>query len=186
MHKNKKSSVVLKSIGNIFYYSVLSVLVLIVLLVVFSRTSWLGNYRLLVVQSGSMEPAIHTGAVVLVKPAKNYQVGEIVTYQPKLHRQQTITHRIQAKKQINGRWAYITKGDANEDVDFSSVKPSQIVGKVMVNVPYVGYAIAAAKTKLGFVFLIIIPALIIVFDQSKRIFKEIKKIKAKKQTQPPQ
>lgn len=180
MDKNKKIKFILKYIGNTFYYTVLSTLIFIVLLVAFSRISWLGNYRLLVVQSGSMEPAIHTGAVVLVEPQAGYQPGDIVTYQPKLRSQQTITHRIQQQAQKNGQLVYITKGDANEDVDFAPVKRQQIIGKVMVNVPYLGYAIAAAKTKLGFIFLIIAPVLIIVFDQSKRIIKEIKKLKQDK------
>ena len=170
----------LKFLANIFYYTVLTVLVLIILLIVFSHESWSGNYRILVVQSGSMEPAIHTGAVVVVKPQSDYTIGDIVTYRPNSHNKQTITHRIQSQKDKNGQTVYITKGDANEDVDFSPVSRAQLVGKVIVNVPYVGYAVAAAKTKWGFLLVIILPVLIIVADQFKKIVKEIKKIKIEK------
>ena len=39
-----------------------------------------GNYQFLVVRSGSMEPAIKQGAVVVVKPSNAYQIGDIITF----------------------------------------------------------------------------------------------------------
>lgn len=56
-----------------------------------------------------------------------------------------------------------------------------ILGKVKLSVPFVGYAIDMAKKPLGFAVIIIIPALILIFDEIKKIIQEIKKIKAKKQ-----
>ncbi|KKU04164.1 MAG: hypothetical protein UX07_C0045G0001, partial [Parcubacteria group bacterium GW2011_GWA2_45_30] len=47
-------------------------------------------------------------------------------------------------------------------------------------VPYLGYAIETARTTYGFLALIIIPALIIVWDQAQKIWEEIKKARKNK------
>ncbi len=52
----------------------------VVLFVVVSMFPIPGNYKLLIVQSGSMEPNIHTGSVVVVKPAENYKAGDVITF----------------------------------------------------------------------------------------------------------
>jgi len=165
---------------NFIYYTILAALIILVVVIFFSGRSFLGDYRLLVVQSGSMEPAIHTGAVVVVKPQADYVVGDIITYRANSHNDKTVTHRIQSQQLKNGQTVYVTKGDANEDADFSPISSSRIVGKVIINVPYVGYAVAAVKTKWGILLVIILPAALIITDQFKRIIKEIKKMKAKK------
>ena len=75
---------------------------------------------------------------------------------------------------------YITKGDANNAPDQEEITKREIIGKVLFSVPYLGYAVDFAKKPLGFSLIIIIPASIIIFDEIKKIFGEIKKKKENK------
>ena len=146
-----------------------------------------GNYQIKIVQSGSMEPALKTGSVVVVKPAGNYEIGDIVTFHGgfKLANGEEIavSHRIVEKNvSESGEITYKTKGDANEDADHQELRESQIIGKVLFGIPYIGYVVESARQPYGFFAIVIIPAAIIVYDQAAAIWKEIKKTRAKRRT----
>ncbi|MFA4936993.1 MAG: signal peptidase I [Patescibacteria group bacterium] len=172
---------VYKILSYIFFTAV----VVIVLILISSALPIPGGFKTLVVQSGSMEPAIKTGSVVLVKPASSYQVGDVITFGPVSKTKLPTTHRIVEIRQENNRNVYLTKGDANSSTDIREVRIRDIMGKVLFSVPYVGYAVAAAKTKVGFVIIICIPALFIVWDQLKKIWQEYKKLRKKDITTEP-
>jgi hypothetical protein len=67
-------------------------------------------------------------------------------------------------------------GDANEELDRWDVTPSQIIGKVALTIPYLGYAVDFAKTPKGFILFVIIPATIVIYEELKNLFGEIKKV----------
>ena len=148
------------------------------LLVIISLFPVTGNYKILVVQSGSMEPAIKTGSVVIVKPADNYQINDIITFVDKDGGKST-THRIVKTETENGETYFVTKGDANNAEDNNKITEDKIIGKVLFSIPYAGYAAAAAKEPLGFTLLIIVPAGLIIFEEIGKIRKELRKRKEK-------
>ena len=154
----------------------------IVLLIVVSVLPIPGNYRLLIVQSGSMEPAIKTGSVVAVKPVESYQVGDVITFGDR-GKDKTTTHRIVDTEVVSGQTQYITKGDANNAEDSSKVPESKVVGKVLASVPYAGYVLAMAKEPIGFVLLVIIPCAVIILEEVGKIWKEVKLSKKKKESE---
>jgi len=136
------------------------------------------NYKIFTVQSGSMSPAIGTGSVVVVKPFESYRVDDVVTFKNESerdveHPQYTITHRIIKIEDRETGKVYITKGDANDGEDYMGVDPALVVGKVMFHVPLVGYPVSFAKSKEGFILLIIIPGTIIAYSRILDIKKEI-------------
>jgi len=151
----------------------------VVILIIVSALPIPGNYKLMVVQSGSMEPAIKTGSVVAVMPSDSYQINEVITFSGK-DKNKSTTHRIADMEVISGKIYYITKGDANNAEDTDKVSRDKVIGKVLFSVPYAGYAVAAAKEPLGFVLLVIIPCAIIIFEEAGKIYKEIKKKKVHK------
>lgn len=174
----------IKRIGKIAYYGFLAILGVIALLVIFSVFPIPGNYQIRVVRSGSMEPAAPMGSVVVTKPSSAYRIGDIITFSgsfrgPAGERIPT-THRIVDMEVLSGSPRYITKGDANENPDQAQVQASQIIGKVLFAVPYIGYGVEAARTPYGFLALIIIPAAIIIVDQGKSVWAEIKRISVAK------
>ena len=138
-----------------------------------------GNFSIRVVQSGSMEPAIKTGSVVLIKPLSNYKVGDIISFEGNFKDEKgkkiQTTHRIADVKVDVGTVFYQTKGDANDSVDQNLVSANKVIGRVLVSVPYAGYLVAGAQTGYGLLAIVVIPAVIIIFDHVKKIVAEVKK-----------
>ncbi len=150
---------------------------MVAVLLVWSALPIKNGPKVFIVQSGSMEPAIKTGSVVVVKSSSDYKVGDIITFGPYSKTKPPTTHRIYEMKVVGGEPVYTTKGDANNAPDTRTIAKRDIVGKVLLDVPYVGYAVAAAKTPIGFMLIIIIPAAIIVYDEAVKIIREIRKMK---------
>lgn len=170
---------VVKKAGKIISIIFFSFLVTIALLMIASRLPISGNYSIFVVRSGSMEPTIKEGSVVVVKPEEDYRIGDIITFHAGFRgpngERVPVTHRIHDIRIERGNPVFITKGDANEEVDQREILRRDVIGKTIFWVPYVGYAVEAARRPFGFLALVLIPAGIIFFDRGKFIFAEIKK-----------
>lgn len=100
------------------------------------------------VLSGSMEPFIKTGSVAVIKPSKVYKIGDVITYQIK--DKNPITCRIVEIEVVDGKPFYITKGDANNAPDQKRLREEEIWGKVLFDVPYLGYLFEEIKRPIGF------------------------------------
>ena len=134
-----------------------------------------GDTRYEPVYTGSMEPAIPVGSVVVIKPAdpETLKVGDIICFKTEAEYPTTVTHRIIG---ITSQ-GFITKGDANEDPDQWIVKKENVIGKVIAVIPLLGYLGYFVKTPIGFALLIIIPATIIIILEIREIIKETTKRK---------
>lgn len=153
-------------------YNILFVILILLLVVIGVSVIQLpNNYKIYSVVSGSMEPTIKTGSIVFVKPVKQYSVNDIVTMKSSEPRK-TVTHRIITKIVKNGRVSYETKGDANKSADTQELLSQNIIGKVFLTVPYLGYPIGYSKTLPGLIFMIIIPATIIAYGELMNIKNE--------------
>ena len=115
----------------------------------------------------------------MIKPEKDYKVGDIITFGRYTRTKAPTTHRIYKIDNQGPEPLYITKGDANNAPDFKKIRKSEILGKVILSIPYVGYAVDFAKKPVGFALIIIIPAGVIIGDEIKKIYVEIKKKKTK-------
>lgn len=139
-----------------------------------------GNYQVKVVKSGSMEPSIKTGAVVVIAPRSTYSVGDVITFGEDTKTQIPTTHRIVKIEGDGPLRSFITKGDANDSEDPQPVKLSDIRGKVILNVPYLGFILDFAKKPIGFALLVGVPAIIIIIDEIGKIISEIRSMRRKK------
>ena len=169
---NKPMKKKLWAIKNGTYWVVFAALVVIAGLLAVSSLPVPGNYRLYTVLSGSMSPAIRTGSLVAVRPAPAYKKGDIITFVSLDNPKETVTHRVFALKTAGGSTAYITKGDANSTADPAAVSPKAILGKTVLSVPLLGYPLGFAKTQLGFIVLIVIPAVLIIYNELLTVKKE--------------
>ncbi|HAT74762.1 MAG TPA: signal peptidase I [Candidatus Moranbacteria bacterium] len=171
----------MKKIFKIIYYLVLAAIAVTALFLILSVVPIKGGYKTLVVLSGSMEPKIHTGSVVAIKAEKEYKIGDVITFGENTKTKTPTTHRIFEIKETDGMKSYITKGDANNAPDQKPVSEKEILGKVLFSVSYVGYAVAAAQKPIGFLLIVVVPAVIIIYEEAQNIKKEIiKKIDYKK------
>lgn len=90
------------------------------------------------IASGSMFPEIHVGDIALIKKcnANDIIVGDIIQYQMEGY---TVIHRVIEKKQKNGEYIFITKGDNNKSQDLNPVNEDQVIGKCIFKIRYLGY-----------------------------------------------
>jgi signal peptidase len=79
-----------------------------------------GRYRILTVLTGSMQPGIPVGAVVVVTPERPSQlrVGQIVTYRIPVEDHRVITHRVVQVLEGGDHPVFQTQGDANNAPDY--------------------------------------------------------------------
>lgn len=122
------------------------------------------------VQSGSMEPRIKTGSIILVeKQARDrYNPNDIITFN---HQGNKITHRIIEVIPTTSTLLYRTKGDANSTADPTLVYPQQIIGKTTTALPLLGYILSWLKTRGGFALTILFPATVIILHELYAIKK---------------
>lgn len=93
--------------------------------------------RLLVVTSGSMEPAIPAGSLIAVAAKDTYASGDIISFNEAGDKIVT-THRISRIEETDGVIRYFTKGDRNEEIDPPPVYFNKVVGKVVIVIPKLG------------------------------------------------
>lgn len=125
-----------------------------------------------IVQSGSMEPAIPTGSVVFVEGVppgqadERIEEGDVITFSKSGSITRTTTHRVVEKRsgEITDSVSFVTKGDANENRDGEPVLRDEIVGKVMFDVPLMGYVARFAGTNTGLAVLVILPMTLLFMD----------------------
>lgn len=97
-------------------------------------------YYPVAVATGSMEPTIMTGDMVVVDKTEatksSLAVGDVIQYQRGNY---TVIHRIIEMRDENGDHFYVTKGDNNNSADSGEVTEEQVIGKVRFRVRYAGY-----------------------------------------------
>ncbi|MDD4285607.1 MAG: signal peptidase I, partial [Eubacteriales bacterium] len=114
------------------------------------------GYKPLIVLSGSMEPTILPGDIVIVKevPAEDLQKGDIVSY---LRENSVITHRIMEISQTDGNRNFYTKGDNNNADDGVPVTDDMLEGKYLFRIPRLGHAAIFMQTPTGMLLFIAVP-----------------------------
>lgn len=167
---------VIRKTGKVLYGFIFAFLIIVAGVIAISAFKIPGNYKLLVVQSGSMEPVIKQGAIVVVKPVGEYKIGDIITVREPANPKVSLTHRIAEIKEIDGKMFYVTKGDANDSPDTEERPEENVLGKVIFSVPYLGYLVGFAKTRDGLIFMVIIPATLIIYSELISIKNETKKL----------
>jgi len=161
----------LKTIFKIIYNTLFVILVISAIFVILTSYNVIEGFNLYTVMSGSMEPSIRTGSVVVVKDTNYYEKDDVITIQMKNDPNQTYTHRI---IDINEEGQYVTKGDANKSTDPDIATSEQILGEVIFKLPLVGYVTNFAKQPLGFILLIITPCIIIIASEINNIKDYVK------------
>lgn len=136
-----------------------------------SRFGWI-PYRVFYVTSGSMEPTLPLGAVVLTTPKERYQPGAIITFrQP--GQGNVVTHRIVEVNYRGQVASFVTKGDANDTADNQAIPDMSVFGEVLYFVPYLGRVIAFVQTKVGIALTILVPAGILVLWEVGSFIRKI-------------
>ena len=91
------------------------------------------------VLSGSMEPVLAVGGLVVIKPveAQYVSTGDVISFKiPDI--ETPICHRVINISKVDGQLFFQTKGDANEEPDLNLVPAEAVNGKQVFYAPYAG------------------------------------------------
>ena len=145
----------MKAVLKVCRYIVMIFLILLILInVIFIMQSIISGremplifgYGKAVVVTGSMEPAIEPGDMIIFREQEDYEVGDVVVFEA----ENFVTHRI-IEATENG---FITQGDAN-NVDDGEVLREQMIGKVVLIIPKAGHVVDFFKSPFGILVLVI-------------------------------
>ena len=113
--------------------------------------SFLGIKTYIIV-SGSMEPNLNIGDIVIVRETDNIKKGDIISFRENM---EIITHRVNDIKLFDDEIKYQTKGDNNNSVDIELVELKNIEGKVINKIPKIGNVLLLLQKKEIIIFAIV-------------------------------
>lgn len=99
------------------------------------------NYVMLL--GNSMYPTIESGTFIVVKPDQNYFVGDIIAFVNE--DQRNVVHRIVEHTEDG----FITKGDNNPKNDPKIIPMTDVLGRAIFVLPYVGFTSLFLQTPIG-------------------------------------
>lgn len=147
--------------------ALLLLLALVAPFVVYGFPGVIGADASFVVLSGSMEPGITAGDAVIVDSVRPGQiaVGDVITF-TRDGTSSPITHRVVEATGQGAAREFVTKGDANEEADARTVPAANVVGRVVLTLPYVGLVVDFANTQPGFLLFVALPIGLLILNEA--------------------
>lgn len=140
------------------------------------------GYQLKTVLSGSMEPGIKTGSIIVVKSAEDktqFKKGDVITF--KADETMIVTHRIIEVNKTSKDVIYKTKGDNNNTADLEPVLSQNVIAKYTgLTIPYIGYFLNFSQSKMGSALLLILPGFLLLGYSVITIWRAIAQIDERK------
>lgn len=176
MKKNKVFRII-KLIKNIICWTLIAVLVFTLVVFFMSRingsTPSVFGYSIFRVSSGSMEPELKVGDIILDKTVDNpedLKVGDVITFKSSDYGDLLVTHEvIKAPYEENGKLMLQTKGIANEVGD-KPISVDNVKGIMICKVDYLDTVYNVFLSPWGLLILIAL-IVIIFFDEIITIVK---------------
>ena len=174
---------IVNRIMKIISSAIFVVLVLLIILIVFyivrvnflASNDKLGEVKInfYTILTQSMYPTIKAGDVVITYKEDNnkYNDGDVITFVSEQNGGITITHRVDEVYNVNDSYSYKTKGDNNNAPDNEITSGDNVLGKVVVKVPKVGYIQQFLVSKTGWIVAVVLPCLGIVIYDILKLFK---------------
>lgn len=152
---------------------ILKVLVILILVIVLSYNVFnfyqmkvlkkdyvdINGYSALEVVSGSMEPTIKIGDMIIINTkVKEFKKGDIVTFYD--INNSFVTHRI---VEIKDDGEIVTKGDNNDSIDKETILKNKIIGKYQTRIPTLGYIFKSFRNPFVLFMILVIGVLVCIF-----------------------
>ena len=193
---------VLTVVGIVLCVVLIPILVVNVTLIVKSFTNSdevpkIGGYCPLIVLTGSMEPEIGSGDLIICKQIDSEQVkvdDVIAFFDPASNNNSVLTHRVVEVVTEDGSLSFKTKGDANNAADTQLVPADNLVGVYQCKISGAGNVAMFMQTPVGLVICVVLPlGLLIGYDLLRRrryekqnkedtdaLLRELEELKAQK------
>jgi signal peptidase len=133
------------------------------------------GYKPFIVLSGSMEPTIMAGDLIITKIVEPEEIaqGDLISF--RVDKNTVVTHRVTDVQTANGL-AFLTKGDANTGADAQAVYAEDLEGIYLTRFAGLGRFALFLQTPLGMLLFVITPlCLFIVYDIMSRNRRNKKK-----------
>ena len=190
--KNKLTTIknIFHFIATVLMYSICLIMIIVFLVFVINFIDKQHNiksgndkkdlFSAYTIVSPSMVPSINVLDVVVtmrVDDPENLKKGDIITFNSTEYSYSgvTITHRISnIDKTSNGQYLFTTKGDNNNTEDSARTSFDKIYGKVLFRIPKIGYIQYYLSSILGWVAIIIVPAVMIIGYDIYKLIKTLR------------
>ena len=178
----EKAKKALKIVGRVLSIALIVIEVLIIIFLVVSKvqgdTPTLFGYQMYFIRTGSMEPYLEPGDVIISKKYDGRELvsgenGDVVTYRGSIgNRAELITHRV---IEVDGD-EIITQGDANNIAD-SPITKNEIEAVMVYKTVVIDKIYKVISTTWGFWLLIFMPIAMLIISEIVSLAKELKKEK---------
>jgi len=186
-----------KYISNVVSWTMFVLLIIIGLLLIYYYISvrlyatkgekYEPQFSVYTIVSESMEPTISKYDVIIntkVDDIEDVKINDVVTFIStwKVTYGMTITHRVVGTKKLdNGEVCLVTRGDNNTQEDSTCVEKQNLIGVTKAVIPGLGKIQFFLSSGIGWLMIIILPALYIIFKDIVKIFKLTKEMKKENQ-----
>lgn len=196
VHKSGRKDLMKKALNIIGKIATVLIILLAVFVMVFtfitiktssSEDATIFGYKPYIVLSDSMKDTFEVGDVVVIKavPAEELQPGDIVCFKsidPNNYGM-VVTHKIREITTYNEEPSFVTYGTTTGADDAYPVPYDRVVGKYITTLPKLGQFFEFLKSPAGYVFIILIPFLLLILWQAANIVKLFKRYKKEKESE---
>ena len=160
----------LNVVGIVLCVILVPILIINVTLIVKSYTNSdevpkIGGYAPLIVLTGSMEPEIMSGDLIIVKQidGKDVKNKDVIAFiDPDGNGTSILTHRVNEIYEKDGKIFFKTQGDANDTEDRLPVSEDALVGVYVTRVGGAGNIAMFMQTTAGLVVCVIVPLILLI------------------------
>ena len=141
------------------------------------------QFSVYTIVSGSMEPTISKFDVIIntkVDDIEDVKINDVVTFIStwNVTYGMTVTHRVVGTKILDtGETCLVTRGDNNTQEDAACVKEENLIGVTKAVIPGLGKIQYFLSSSMGWLLIILVPALYIIIKDIIKIFNLAKDIK---------
>ena len=186
--KKMKIKSILNYIGSVISWTLFSILIICAAFLLYYFVSlklyeakgskYKPFFSVYTIVSPSMVPTINVYDVIINKTVKkptDVKVSDIITFESTgvLSHGLTVTHRVQDiyYDESASDYEYVTKGDNNPIKDDTPASYSNLIGKVVLKIPGLGNVQRFVGSKIGWLVVVIIPALVIIIQDIMKLIK---------------
>lgn len=134
------------------------------------------GYKMYVIISGSMQPELDIGDIVVVKKInpEDLKKEDVISFRKG---QTIITHRIAEVQKTDESLKFVTKGDNNNTDDKDLVTTKEIEGLVVNKIQKLGKIVLMLRDKTLIIVIVLIYYIFLMYDQSIQERKNIRRMK---------
>ena len=168
--KSTAGNKVLTALGTILCIILIPILIVNITLIVKSYTNTeevpkIGGYAPLIVLTGSMEPDIMSGDLIIVKQinGEDVKVHDVIAFfDPDGNGTSILTHRVEEIYEENGTLYFRTKGIANNTEDRLPVSADKLGGIYVTRIGGAGNVAMFMQTTAGLIICVVVPLILLI------------------------